>query len=175
MFKGLGRHEQMQLIRHGQTQIMQKIIFEGKSEGWFNLSLGRSKMGKEQREKERIRCRRGKSDVGFEWENLWTVTQICWAGLWLEKYLLYRHLSLGCHYIIYSTCFCLCKKARFRSECHCLCLVLLQCCLHHCIIVLSSLSLLLSCCGCLHHCHRQVLTPSIAYSRYWYALSHVMS
>jgi len=56
---------------------MQKIIFEGKSKGWFNLSLGRSKMGKEPREKERIRCQRGKNNVGFEWENLWTVTQIC--------------------------------------------------------------------------------------------------
>jgi len=25
-----------------------------------------------------------------------------------------------------------------------------------------------------YNCHRQVLTPCIAYSRYWYALSHVM-
>ena len=44
------------------------------------------------------------------------MTQICRAGLWSENSQLYRHLSLGYHYVTCSVRFYLCKKTRFRSE-----------------------------------------------------------
>jgi len=39
-------------------------------QGWFNLGSGRDEMGKEQVGNKRIRCGKGKRDIGFDLENL---------------------------------------------------------------------------------------------------------